>query len=62
MRRDGSKYYRWQADRCRELADRQPNAEVKAHLVGVAGQYDQLADDTATDRAEKSYEDDAETR
>ena len=45
MRRDGSKYFRWQADRCRELAERQPNADVKAHLFGVASQYDRLAKD-----------------
>lgn len=43
MRRDGFEYYRWQADRCRELAERQSNADVKAHLEGVASLYDQLA-------------------
>ena len=43
MRRDGFEYYRWQADRCRELAERQSNADVKDHLEVVASQYDQLA-------------------
>lgn len=43
MRRDGFQYYCWQASRCRELASRQPSADVKAHLNGVAGRYDKLS-------------------
>jgi hypothetical protein len=43
VRRDGIEYYRWQASRCRELAERQPNAEVKSQLLKVASEYDQLA-------------------
>ena len=43
MRRDGIEYYRWQASRCRELAERQTNAEVKAKLLKVASEYEQLA-------------------
>ena len=45
MRRDGIEYYRWQASRCRELAERQTNAEVKAKLLRTASQYEQLAKD-----------------
>ena len=52
MRRDGFEYYRWQADRCRKLAERQSNADVKAHLEAVASQYDQLARDAEFAEAE----------
>ena len=52
MRRDGFEYYRWQADRCRELAERQSNADVMAHLAGMASQYDQLARDAEGEEAE----------
>ena len=45
MRRDGIEYYRWQAGRCRELAAGQTNAEVKARLLRVASEYEQLAKD-----------------
>ena len=45
MRRDGFTYYRWQADRCRQLAERQPEAAVKARLLDVARQYEGLAQD-----------------
>jgi hypothetical protein len=45
MRREGSTYYRWQADRCRQLAERQPEPAVKARLLDVARQYDGLAED-----------------
>ena len=44
MRRDGVKYYRWQAERCRELAQRQLVADVKAQLLNVASDYDKLAE------------------
>ena len=44
MRRDGIEYYRWQASRCRELAERQTNSEVKAQLLKVAAEYEQLAE------------------
>ena len=47
MRRDGFEYFRWQADRCRELAERQANAGVREHLLKVAGEYEQLAKDVA---------------
>ena len=43
MRREGIEYYRWQANRCRELAERQTNADVKARLLKVASEYEQLA-------------------
>ena len=43
MRRDGIEYYRWQASRCRELAERQTNVGVKAQLLKVATEYEQLA-------------------
>lgn len=54
VRRDGFQYYAWQASRCRELASRQPSADVKAHLDGVAGRYDELAKlaDVQSDRPE----------
>lgn len=54
VRRDGYQYYAWQASRCRELASRQPSADVKAHLDGVAGRYDELARiaDVQSDRPE----------
>ena len=54
VRRDGFQYYAWQASRCRELASRQPSADVKAHLDGVAGRYDELAKlaDRQSDRPE----------
>ena len=54
VRRDGFQYYCWQASRCRELASRQPSADVKAHLDGVAGRYDELAKlvDAQSDRPE----------
>ena len=54
VRRDGFQYYCWQASRCRELASRQPSADVKAHLNGVAGRYDKLAElaDVQSDRPE----------
>ena len=45
MRRDGIEYYRWQAGHCRELAERQANADVKAQLLKVASEYEQLAKD-----------------
>ena len=45
MRRDGIEYYRWQASHCRELAERQTKAEVKAQLLKVALEYEQLAKD-----------------
>ena len=43
VRRDGIEYYRWQASRCRELAGGQSNADVKAQLLKVASEYEQLA-------------------
>jgi hypothetical protein len=43
VRRDGIEYYRWQASHCRELAERQTNADVKAQLLKVASEYEQLA-------------------
>ena len=43
VRRDGIQYYRWQASHCRELAERQTNADVKAQLLKVASEYEQLA-------------------
>ena len=43
MRRDGIEYYRWQASRCRELEERQTDAAVKAKLLIVASEYEQLA-------------------
>ena len=43
MRREGALYYRWQAERCRELAQRQLEGDVKAHLLDVARQYEKLA-------------------
>ena len=46
MDRKGLKYYRWQADRCRELAEGQPDGDVKARLLGVARQYQKLAEET----------------
>ena len=49
MRRDGFTYYRWQADRCRQLAERQPKAAVKARLLDVARKYDGLAEDAQRD-------------
>ena len=47
MRRDGIEYYRWQASHCRELAERQTNADVKAKLLRVASEYEQLANEAA---------------
>ena len=44
VRRDGFKYYRWQAKRCRDLAERQTGADVRAQLMNTARQYDELAD------------------
>ena len=44
MRRDGVRYYRWQAERCRELAQRQLITDVKAQLINVARDYDKLAE------------------
>ena len=54
VRRDGFQYYAWQASRFRELASRQPSADVKARLNGVAGRYDKLAElaDVQSDRPE----------
>jgi hypothetical protein len=51
VRREGSVYYREQAERCRGLAERQSNADVKARLLEVAQQYEKLAED-AVDRGE----------
>jgi len=45
VRREGSVYYREQAERCRELAVRQSNADVKAHLLAVAQQYEKLSEE-----------------
>ena len=45
VRREGSIYYREQAKRCRELAERQPKADVKARLLEVAQQYEKLTED-----------------
>ena len=45
MRRDGIEYYGWQARHCRELAERQTNADVKAQLLKVASEYEQVAKD-----------------
>ena len=42
MRRDGIEYYRWQAERCRELAERQTNSDVKARLLKAASEYEEL--------------------
>ncbi len=42
MRRDGIEYYRWQAKRCRELAERQTNSDVKARLLKAASEYEAL--------------------
>ena len=42
MRRDGIDYYRWQAERCRELAERQTNSDVKARLLKAASEYEEL--------------------
>ena len=57
MRRDGVEYYRWQANHCRELAQRQINAEVKAQLIKAASEYEQLAqeaeDSSVTREAEE---------
>jgi hypothetical protein len=37
-------YYREQAERCRNLAEEKHlDADAKAHLLDVAGQYDRLA-------------------
>ncbi len=47
MRRNGLVYYHWQAERCRELALRQPEGDVKARLLDVALQYDKLAENLA---------------
>ena len=46
MRRDGIDYYhRGQASRCRELAERQTNTDVKAQLLKVASEYEQPTHD-----------------
>lgn len=45
VRREGSVYYREQAKRCRELAERQSKVDVKARLLKVAQQYEKLAED-----------------
>lgn len=45
VRREGSVYYREQAKRCRELAERQSKADVKARLLEVARQYEKLTED-----------------
>ena len=42
VRRDGIEYYRWQAERCRELAERQTNSDVKARLLKAASEYEEL--------------------
>ena len=42
VRRDGIEYYRWQAERCRELAERQTNNDVKARLLKAASEYEKL--------------------
>ncbi|HET6941223.1 MAG TPA: hypothetical protein VFH89_03575 [Sphingomicrobium sp.] len=44
VRREGSVYYREQAKRCRELAERQSEADVKARLLEVAQQYEELTE------------------
>ena len=36
-------YYRQQAERSRDLAEKTSDAEIKAHLISVAEQYDKLA-------------------
>lgn len=51
VRRNGFIYYHWQAERCRELAQRQSGADIKAHLLDVARQYDKLAEDAKTEEA-----------
>jgi hypothetical protein len=43
VRRNGLQYYKWQADRCRELAQRQTQVAVKVRLLETADKYDQLA-------------------
>jgi len=45
VRREGSVYYREQAKRCRDLAERQSKSDVKAHLLKVALQYEKLTED-----------------
>ena len=48
VRREGSVYYREQAKRCRELAERQSKADVQARLLEVALQYEKLTDEAET--------------
>jgi hypothetical protein len=43
VRRNGPQYYKWQADRCRELAQSQSQPAVKTRLLGTAREYDRLA-------------------
>lgn len=38
-------YYREQAKRSRELAKKASEADIKAHLLSVAEQYDKLAEE-----------------
>jgi hypothetical protein len=42
-------YYREQAKRSRELARKASDADIKAHLLSVAEQYDKLAQETEVD-------------
>ena len=43
--RASPEYYRDQAKRSRELAKRAKVAEIRAHLLSVAEQYEKLADE-----------------
>jgi hypothetical protein len=45
MRRNPD-HYRGEAERCRKLAEDTSNREVKANLLDVARQYDDLAGET----------------
>jgi len=40
-----AEYYRQQAKRSRDLAERVRHKEAKAHLLNVAEQYDRLAEE-----------------
>jgi len=42
-----AEYYRREAARVRRLADEATTPAIKAHLRGVAGQYERLAERTA---------------
>jgi hypothetical protein len=45
MRRN-PEHYRGEAERCRKLAEDTSNREMKANLLDVARQYDDLAGET----------------